>query len=656
MKLDLVSWKGTNFSPNYLAWTVYPKPLRMPVNAEGVEIAGRHAEYTGKSQGLGYLTIQIRYEDGVANVHARETEIARWFNTNDETPYELLAQDTADSNRQWYVMATPLSITQSNNSAVILMVLDDPYWAVKTVSTSSWNVTTSPTTKAVTNLGEVARPKFTITPTSSKTGGFLYKRFVEVTLPSTIPGVSNYPVNLGPLNTSSLVSGGKCQSDGDDFQVMLNGTLVSRWFGTTGTTAFNQTGTNIWTILNLKPSVTLTLGAAIASTGTITQIVFQTTNANLTSLKALPNQGIIKIVTGGNTEYFTYTAKDLVNYRLTGITRNAKDSAMAAHNIGDTCTWIQWDLWFVYGNASYATYTPPTNLKPIINLDTSTNTSWVYDDFISESYYRTGSWNNGIFASGLKNAYIYTKTQDDFEDPATAAGCKMATMKVNGIEKPETSGVGWVLFQQCGMTGITTVSGKKYRYSTAWPSTLTGFWVRGLHVSGLGFAGGRKTIQTIATPSSSGAWENFSYGPLSFSGTYNELRFQINGTLPALAGNWAAVEMLSITVALNSSNTPSVTIRSENSQYYLTLKLSNTTTGEALYLNWPMKLNETLVLDCDTRRITYRDNTSALGALTLDSERVDWLNMANGSNTFQWEDSSTVAVTVAIEWKDKVSV
>jgi hypothetical protein len=179
--------------------------------------------------------------------------------------------------------------------------------------------------------------------------------------------------------------------------------------------------------------------------------------------------------------------------------------------------------------------------------------------------------------------------------------------------------------------------------------------VTGLFTSGLGFSASRKVIQLIPTPSTSLSWEAWSYGPLSFTETYNELQFYFWGTLSALAGNNAAIEISTITVALNSSNTPVVAIRSENSQYNLIVKLSNTTTGKAIYLRYPLKVDDYMEVDCDTRRIRT-PHAFAPDALTLDSERVDWLNLVQGTNSLQWEEAGTDTVTVELEWHDKVAV
>ena len=139
MELELISYNGNVFSSNYYGFVVYPKPLRLGADAQFLEVAGTFAQYTGKSFGGGYLTIQVRYEDAFENQYIREDEIKRWFTSLDESPYMLLAKDTADlvvPDRQWYCMGTPISITPEGNSAVIVLALESPYWQVYTPSTS----------------------------------------------------------------------------------------------------------------------------------------------------------------------------------------------------------------------------------------------------------------------------------------------------------------------------------------------------------------------------------------------------------------------------------------------------------------------------------------------------------------------------------------
>jgi hypothetical protein len=97
-----------------------------------------------------------------------------------------------------------------------------------------------------------------------------------------------------------------------------------------------------------------------------------------------------------------------------------------------------------------------------------------------------------------------------------------------------------------------------------------------------------------------------------------------------------------------------VSIGSEAANYYLDCKITNVTTGEYLWVKWPMTLNYYVTVDCDQRRVTYSDGSRIQGAVTLGSDRVDWLNLAYGTNQLKFEDTGTQSVDVVVTWYDKV--
>lgn len=645
MQLNLISYNATAFAPNFSAYILYPKPLRMGANAEFQEVAGTHAEYTGKSFGGGYLTILVKYEGDFADVHDREFELSRLMNTMKEDPYKLLAQDTEDSDREWYVMATPISITQENNSAIVVLALEEPFWQVETPSTKAWAVTGTPDTDSVDCIGEYADPIFEITPTSAKSVGYLYYRFVEILPGSTTKVMPNHPFLLTTLDTASLVSGGKAQSDGDDFRFILNSAEYPIHFGT-GTKAFNTSTTNIWTALDMPLRVTLTLKTAIASSGDISEIEFAVTQANRLALMKLPASGILKIVTGGGYEYFTYTRKIINSYKVTGVKRKAKLSSEIAHSAGDTVYWLPFDAWFVYGNSSATAPEYDNTKKPILDLELSTNTSWVYTEFMEDGVSRPGAWQKSAIYTLLKKSYPYTGSHGVNASPATEAGLKMETKAVAGIERAESATNSWMLYCPVGIITIASMTLDKYRELNWFPTTTIEKSLDGITYT---------VAQTLTTPGSRATWTGQTITSLSMSGTYPHILFKQSGTLPAYATNKAMAEIQGCTVTLSSSYAPTATVRSENNTYYLDAKISNTTTGEAIYINLAMKLNETMTIDCGERTVRLQDGTRMQAAIRLDDERVDWLRFNYGTNNLSFEDTGTLGVTIDVSWSDKVA-
>ncbi len=652
MKMDLVSYNGNAFSPDYQAWIVYPRQLRMEALPNILPVAGTYGQYTGKSFGGGFLTIQVKYLTATESTqHTYEAEIARWFSTLDVNLYKLLAQDTADSNRQWYVNATPVSVVQENDSAVIVLALEKPYWSVETASTDTWTITASGQTKNISVLGERAKPILTITPNNAKSasGVWGYSRFVHVQQPYDpyTPVINGpFPVNLGPFNTATLVSGGKAQADGDDFRVQLNGTEIPRWFGT-GSYAFNQATTNIWIVLPHYKTASLQLLATVPATA-ITEIAFKKNAYNKASLEkmALAGQaGLICINSGASAsvEYFNYTGIDLVNYKLTGITRAAKGTTARSHVSGLPCIWIPYDITVIYGNSTATAPSYDDSQKPMFNLNSSTNASWVFEDFLEDLKQRTGGWVKSLISSSLRTSTPYTGPEDTTVNPASEMGLKMATGLVSGVEQAEAATIAWTLHVPHETASIS-ITGQKYRETADWPtvsiqkSTDSVSWTN---------------VISITSPSASGGWEAISESS-AIIGKY--VRFLMTGNLAAGAGNKALAEISDLTLSLDTDNEVDVFFKTENSAYYLDAIIENVTTGEWIRLVYPMKTGNTLVVDCQNKTVTYVDGTNALQAITLSDERPDWFNFVYGTNQIKYTEGGVANLTIDFEWVDEAPV
>jgi hypothetical protein len=104
-------------------------------------------------------------------------------------------------------------------------------------------------------------------------------------------------------------------------------------------------------------------------------------------LAALPASFVFVI----GTEVFVGSA-DVNNFLIYVAGRAAKNTSMAAHAVGDVINWIEHDMYLVYGNPSAAAPATDDRKKPMINLSTSTNISWVFDEFASGDGLRTAAW------------------------------------------------------------------------------------------------------------------------------------------------------------------------------------------------------------------------------------------------------------------------
>jgi hypothetical protein len=644
MNLQLQSWNGQNFSPNYNAIVVYGQPMALSTTGIWADVAEKSSRLTGRSYSGAYLTIQVIYQTALSDQMNREAEIKRWFQTVEakgETFKKLVAIDLDDSNRMWQISCMPLSVVPDNNSAIIVLGLEvEPFWKLFNSQSIGWSISGSPSTQSVTVIGDFAEPIIELTPSGSKVSGFLYNRFVEVIPPTASINYGIYPLDVGGgINTAALVTGGKALASGDDFRLIVGNTEIPRWFGST----FNTASTKVWTAEKWSAPLTLTLSGAISNSGTITAIAVKNTAANQAAFAKMPSTGILKI----GTERFTYTGKDSKNLKFTGITPAAKQTSRANHSDGDTIYWIQKDLWMIYGNSSADTPVQDNSNQPMFDLDTSTNTSWVYSQFYDDSNPRSAAWSKVLVSSVLltSGSGPYTGSHGDVADPATEAGLRIANMQQGGFWRPETSISYWNLYCAAKFTGIPTETGSKYRASADWPI-----------VQILVSADDKNYTakSTIATPTASGVWQAMNITGLSFGGSYSFVQFKMNGSLKQSASNEADAEMQSVTMSIDSTNVPTVTVAPEQSAYYISPTITDNASGDAISFACSMKAGQKITINCRDRKIYLDDGTVIVA--NLNSNRTYWLVLSQGSNTLSFSDPGTVAIAGNIYLEDRVAV
>jgi len=221
---------------------------------------------------------------------------------------------------------------------------------------------------------------------------------------------------------------------------------------------------------------------------------------------------------------------------------------------------------------------------------------------------------------------------------------------IPNIVTMSTQGAGAVAITGGSVVGITDIASMtldKYRQTTGFPTVTIEKSLDGITYN---------VAQTLTTPGSAATWTGQTITALSLSGTFPNLQFKQTGTLAAYSGNKALAEIQGCTLTLNSAYDPNAIVRSEQNTYYLEAKISNTTTGDAFYITLAMKLNDVLTINCVERSVTLQDGTRMQAAIRLDSDRVDWLRFAFGTNTLEFEDDGTLGITVDTTWSDKVVV
>src|SRR6185295_10030281 len=116
------------------------------------------------------------------------------------------------------------------NSFLISIQTEYPYWKLVTTSVDSWDITATGDSDPVTNIGNIpVSPVFTITPTTTKTKGLKYRRFVPIYNVMDKSYVEPLDITNGGLNVQALIDANKMQADGDDFLVWKDGSFDNRW-------------------------------------------------------------------------------------------------------------------------------------------------------------------------------------------------------------------------------------------------------------------------------------------------------------------------------------------------------------------------------------------------------------------------------------------
>jgi hypothetical protein len=637
MIIKLVSYNGHNINDgtNYRAVLPAGSPLQPAVSADYVERADNWPVYAGKTFRKGNkFEIEIAM---LGNYGSQLNILNGWFDVEDNTPRTLAIQDESNGNKAWKIECVCVGVPElAGNVVTVVLESADGKWTAVTEDSTSWSITATGQTKEVPVGGNApARPIIEFTPTGGAGGGYAYRKYIQV----------NNPIDKGyvdwglmvTLDTAALVSGGKCQADGDDLRLIVDGIEANRWLAD-----MNTDHTKVHWVATYGPRIEFTLGTAIASSGTIGEIQAVKNTANLKKLILLPKQGLVLI----GSEIFTYSGVDLKTYKVGVVNRAQRTTSMAAHSSGDTVKWLEHDIWLMYGDSTLSAPVTDDTKKPIYDLISSTMDSLVYTSFADSAGLRAGSWKKAVISSSGKLSKTYTGNQGDEADPATEMGMEMNAWQLKAIWKGETAVIEWRGLFPAGVTEVSS-SGEKRRDSTSWPSLAA--LQRSL--DGKSWA----TEWNETTPVSEDTWTAWTHAAeaISFGPMY--VRFVLSGSILGSANNQVRMEVEAVTVVMTSANVLQISLLTEAATYWMDARFTNVESGEYFEISYPMTVNRKLTIDCAAKRVLYID-TDVLAMPRLSSMRKDWLNLLPGmDNTVQYDAASTGAATVVIKRRDRSS-
>jgi hypothetical protein len=664
MILKPYSYNGTSLQSTFKA--VFPREngQAQVISQSGyVKRAGAPPVYAGKDITPKTLVLEITMPSVISDLDT----LNQLFDTQDETPRQFICTDEEDSSKQYYVYATPQQVSGGHDGteAVVMLALDDPIWQTVTQTTQAWSITSSTSTTDVTiNTNADAYPIFEITPTSNPSTDFIYSMYIQV-LPT-----GDRPWNSRPLcitgdtsttwDTAALVAAGKMQADGDDIRVYRNGIEQNYWLS-----GINTTDTKVWVVADMGKAVNFTTSAAIGATDTVTEIqipLIGTQTAlerlygenNQTKLNNLPPTGLLIVDTSlgsTDTEEFIYSAVTRTERKLAFTIRSRanRNTLAVAHAAGSNVRYMPYGYRIDYGASSAVAATVDDATKPLINLSTSNNTSFVYSTFYDTAGLRAGRWQPFVRQQSdptFSRSGHFTSTSDEGDtDPATEMGLKALTYQRDGTWKPDTVLLTWVGNFPDYVTSFSA-SGEQNQTASTIPT------------AGMAWLNGLGTINYFWTVTAQASTDYGTFTTWTKATTdanvplgIDSLRWIQSGTILGTSDLYSKVGASSVTV--NFTNNPHVMLRGETTATVkINCVIANTTTGDSIEIITPVDVNETIYIDTDPDFPTVTYNGQVInGALRLSSIRAAWLKLQPGANSLTFDNSQSVSNNFTINIK-----
>ncbi|MBI5935680.1 MAG: hypothetical protein HY867_18410 [Chloroflexi bacterium] len=437
-----------------------------------------------------------------------------------------------------------------------------------------------------------------------------------------------------------------CKADLSDVRYYRNGLEQNIWID-----APNTASTKIWVVATEPAGITMTLGSAIGSGGTLTEIAIANTIANRTAIDLLPDSGVVRI----NDEAFHFTDKDPIRLLLSTDNRSINETSPAAHAVGDTIYFVPNDGWLYMGNPFLEAQDTNDRREPMLDKTSSNNLTRVFTSFGDSTGVRADSWTpdveSSLFAESLKASSFYGGNHTANADPYTEMGMKLQSIYSGGTWKSETGRITWKFYEPGGIASVTQWIYERYKTSSSWPA-----YVR------LMKSKDNKTwedVATVVTPTAAGAWGSTTAGPYTIGTDYLYLMVIMWGTQSAGqtggVGYQAAFEVNSLTYTVENPLEPEIMPRSLNS-YEHNFRLLNQTTGEYFKVVYTGKLNGVIEVDCEAKTFTALGGKLQRSAIFVPNTQKDWMTFASGNNTLKLFETGVTGLTATVIHEDMLAV
>jgi len=439
------------------------------------------------------------------------------------------------------------------------------------------------------------------------------------------------------------------QADGSDVRIYKNSLEQNSWIS-----GFNTADTRIWIVASEPAGVNLTLGAAIANSGTVDEIEFKATVANRTALSRLPTSGVIRI----NDEAFHYTDRDYIRLTMDIDARAINGTSMGAHTVNDNVYWLANDYWMYAGNPFLDAQETSDTRKPVLEHASSDNETRNYATFGSASGLRADSWVPRVEASSYpavrEASKFYGGNQmDDSADPYTEMGMLMQSIYLNGTWRYESGRVTWTIYEPAGIYRVVEWIYEKYRTGASYP-----VWVR-LEKSKDGMLWAN--VASVTSPSSASSWGSpTTAGPYVMGTGYYYLRVIFYGTQAAGqsggAGYLSAFEVNSLKYETVAPLIPEI-MDMQAGSYEHNFIVRNTTNSQFFRVIFTDALNGEIEVDCEAKTFTtLADGKKHRAAIFVPNTQADWMTLDAGANTLRHIESGVTGLTTTVTHEDLLAV
>lgn len=649
MKLSLLTWNGHNINDNNPFMAAIPVGQLSNLNKNAV-LVNRALDYPFLStvvKNANVLVIQVYIKGDENNINTNRELLKQYF-FGDDLRHNIVALDEQSGNQVYRRGYATLLASQGENmpqAFVITITTEYPYWQLVTATADSWEITASGDSDTITNIGNIpVKPVFTITPTVTKTAGLKYSRYVPVYNNLDRSYISPYELTNGGLDVQTLIDADKMQANGNDFRVWEwdNGAFVDRWLygmDSDSDPAF------CWLNLSLSPRKEGTTNATFDSDDTT--LSFAQTRANLSFLRELKSVANRTLLIEAEATAFDPANIDFLNYQITNMERGVKNTVAVSHSTSSTVRYIERDYSILYGDSDLGTLSTDDNFKPIFDLSSS-NLNWSYTYYYQKYINRPGAWQPEVLATKTQLSYNYTDSMDTFVDPSAPARVMgMAMVGTKDFQVANEAGtIDWLFHHPAGVTNIA--GGLSYNTldsDNSWPATV-----------GFQYLQPDATWVTAFTDSnfpaqSSDSWVSSDSFDVSLGGTYETVRFVMDGQLNSVVNAKALSEFTVDPVTFDSDNLPTSSLGDEFSINFFDFTLTNVTSGEYIRVQTPCPVDMALTIDCENK-LAYLADGSRVNVV-LSSNREAWLDLLPGANNLTYVDTGTAGVSVTITHRDR---